>query len=62
MRATSPPYAALVGAEPILGVRSLHVVRWTEYERGGHFASLQAADLLVADIRAFVRELPDQQQ
>jgi hypothetical protein len=42
-------------------VRSLHVVRWTEYERGGQFASLQAPDLLVADIRAFVRELRDQQ-
>jgi epoxide hydrolase len=48
------------GAVRALAERSLHVVRWTEYERGGHFASLQAPDLLVADLRAFVRELRDQ--
>jgi hypothetical protein len=29
------------------------VVRWTEFDRGGHFASLQAPDLLVDDVRAF---------
>jgi pimeloyl-ACP methyl ester carboxylesterase len=40
-----------------LAERSHRIVRWTEYERGGHFASLQAPDLLVDDIRAFVREL-----
>jgi pimeloyl-ACP methyl ester carboxylesterase len=40
-----------------LAERSHHVVRWTEYDRGGHFASLQAPDLLVEDIRAFGREL-----
>lgn len=39
-----------------LAERSLTVVRWTEYHRGGHFASLQAPDLLVDDIRGFVRE------
>ena len=33
--------------------RSHHVVRWTRYDRGGHFASLQAPDLLVDDIRSF---------
>jgi len=45
------------GALRPLAERSLHVVRWTEYDRGGHFASLQAPDLLVADVRAFVRDL-----
>jgi pimeloyl-ACP methyl ester carboxylesterase len=49
------------GALRALAERSLHVVRWTEYERGGHFASLQAPDLLVADIREFVKGLGRQQ-
>lgn len=40
-----------------LAERSHRVVRWTEYERGGHFASLQAPDLLIADLRAFVADL-----
>lgn len=40
-----------------LAERSNHVVRWTEHDRGGHFASLQAPDLLVDDIRAFSRQL-----
>lgn len=29
------------------------ITRWSEFPRGGHFASLQAPDLLVDDIRAF---------
>lgn len=33
------------------------VVRWTRYDRGGHFASLQAPDLLIEDIRAFRDQL-----
>lgn len=37
--------------------RHHHVVRFTRYDRGGHFASLQAPDLLVADIRAFRHQL-----
>ncbi|WP_106581185.1 epoxide hydrolase family protein [Murinocardiopsis flavida] len=37
--------------------RQHNVVRWTEYDRGGHFASLQAPDLLIEDVRAFGREL-----
>jgi hypothetical protein len=32
--------------------------RWRrEYDRGGHFASLQAPDLLIDDIRAFAHDL-----
>lgn len=31
------------------------ITRWTRYDRGGHFASLQAPDLLVSDVRAFFR-------
>jgi hypothetical protein len=40
-----------------LAERSHRIVRWTEHDRGGHFASLQAPDLLIADIRAFADEL-----
>ena len=40
-----------------LAERSHNIVKWTEYQRGGHFASLQAPDLLVDDIRAFADQL-----
>lgn len=33
--------------------RTNRIVRWTEYERGGHFPALEAPDLLVQDIRVF---------
>ncbi|MEJ3656660.1 epoxide hydrolase family protein [Actinomycetes bacterium KLBMP 9759] len=51
--------ANFAGDGAIRGIAELahNVVRWTEYDRGGHFASLQAPDLLVADIREFVRTL-----
>jgi pimeloyl-ACP methyl ester carboxylesterase len=45
------------GALRGLAERHHRVVRWTTYDRGGHFASLQAPDLLVADVQAFVRDL-----
>ena len=34
-----------------------NVVRWSEFDRGGHFAALEAPDLLVADVREFFRAL-----
>ncbi|MEU1956013.1 epoxide hydrolase family protein [Nocardia rhamnosiphila] len=30
-----------------------NIVRWTEHERGGHFAALEQPDVFVSDIRAF---------
>jgi len=33
------------------------IVRWTEFGRGGHFAAMEEPDLLIADVRAFFREL-----
>ena len=33
------------------------VEHYTEFERGGHFASLEEPELLVADIRRFFRPL-----
>jgi pimeloyl-ACP methyl ester carboxylesterase len=34
-----------------------NIVRWTEFDRGGHFAAMEAPGLLVADIREFFRPL-----
>jgi epoxide hydrolase len=34
-----------------------NVVRWSEFDSGGHFAALEAPDLLTADIREFFRTL-----
>jgi epoxide hydrolase len=31
------------------------VVHWSEFDRGGHFAAMEAPDLLLADIREFYR-------
>lgn len=35
--------------------RGNNIVHWSEFERGGHFAALEAPDLLVADVRDFFR-------
>lgn len=35
----------------------LNVARWTEMPRGGHFAALEAGDVLIDDIRAFFGSL-----
>ena len=37
--------------------RGNNIVHWSEFERGGHFAAMEAPDLLVGDIRAFFRTL-----
>jgi epoxide hydrolase len=34
-----------------------NIVHWTEFDRGGHFAAMEAPGLLVADIREFFRPL-----
>lgn len=39
-----------------LGERLLNIKRWTVMSRGGHFAALEAPDLLTEDIRAFFRD------
>ncbi|MFI6887817.1 epoxide hydrolase family protein [Streptosporangium canum] len=35
--------------------REHNVVHWSEFDRGGHFAAMEAPDLLVEDVRAFFR-------
>jgi epoxide hydrolase len=34
-----------------------NIVQWSEFDRGGHFASLEEPDLYVADLRAFSRRI-----
>ncbi|MFE9097387.1 epoxide hydrolase family protein [Streptomyces sp. NPDC007264] len=40
--------------------RTENIVRWTEFDRGGHFAAMEEPDLLVDDVRAFFRHLREQ--
>ncbi|MFI7587172.1 epoxide hydrolase family protein [Spongisporangium articulatum] len=51
--------AVFPGDGPVRAVaeRSNRIVRWSEFDHGGHFASLQAPDLLVDDVRAFAASL-----
>jgi epoxide hydrolase len=37
--------------------RQNNVVHWSEFDRGGHFAAMEAPDLLVDDVRAFFQKL-----
>jgi pimeloyl-ACP methyl ester carboxylesterase len=39
-----------------LAERDHNVVRWTEFDRGGHFAAMEAPDLLAGDVREFFRQ------
>jgi pimeloyl-ACP methyl ester carboxylesterase len=34
-----------------------NIVHWSEFDRGGHFAAMEAPDLLVDDIRELFRGL-----
>jgi pimeloyl-ACP methyl ester carboxylesterase len=34
-----------------------HIVHWSEFDRGGHFAAMEAPDLLTDDVRKFFRPL-----
>ena len=36
---------------------SNNIVHWSEFDRGGHFAAMEAPDLLVDDVRVFFRQL-----
>jgi pimeloyl-ACP methyl ester carboxylesterase len=59
---TAPTALALFPAEPQLALRhkaerTENLVRWTEFDRGGHFAAMEEPDLLVEDVRVFFRQL-----
>ena len=49
-----------LGDHAIRGLAELSntITRWRQYDQGGHFASLQAPELLVSDIQEFFRTLP----
>jgi epoxide hydrolase len=36
---------------------SNNIVHWSEFDRGGHFAAMEAPDLLIDDVRTFFRQL-----
>jgi pimeloyl-ACP methyl ester carboxylesterase len=40
-----------------LAERDHNVVHWAEFSRGGHFAAMEAPDLLVGDVREFFRQV-----
>jgi pimeloyl-ACP methyl ester carboxylesterase len=42
---------------PHLARRANNIVRWSRFERGGHFAAMEQPELLVDDIRAFFATL-----
>ncbi len=55
------PTAALIFAHDV-GIRRYSepahtIVRWTDVDRGGHFAALEEPEILVADVREFFRSL-----
>lgn len=61
-RSTVPTGVAVFGADVAAPVRRLaerdnHIVHWSEFDRGGHFAAMEEPDLFVADVRAFFRPL-----
>jgi hypothetical protein len=37
--------------------RANNIVHWSEFDRGSHFAAMEAPDLLIADVREFFRRL-----
>jgi hypothetical protein len=41
-----------------LAERRYTTLRWTEFDRGGHFAAIEAPALLAGDVRTFFRHLP----
>jgi microsomal epoxide hydrolase len=62
---TVPTGVAAFPKEPFIVPRSItetryNLVRWTDMEAGGHFAALECPDALVADIRAFYRDIRPQ--
>jgi pimeloyl-ACP methyl ester carboxylesterase len=53
-----PTGFAVFPTDPVIrrfAEREHNVVHWSEFSRGGHFAAMEAPDLLVGDIRDFFR-------
>jgi hypothetical protein len=60
---TTTPTGVAIFAEDFQTIRKFaerdhaNIVSWNRYDRGSHFSPVDAGDLLVADIRAFYRNL-----
>jgi len=60
---SAPVGVAVFPADAVRPVRAFAdavlptLTRWSEFDRGGHFAAMEQPDLLVGDIRAFARTL-----
>jgi epoxide hydrolase len=55
-----PQGQAVFGSEPLVRrvVDPEHkTAHWSDFEEGGHFAAMEAHELLVADLRKFFRPL-----
>lgn len=39
------------------GEKTYNIVHWSDFDRGGHFAAMEAPDLFVKDVREFFRRL-----
>jgi epoxide hydrolase len=50
------PYDITLAVRPLVE-RQFTVARWTEFDRGGHFAATEVPDLLAADVTAFFESL-----
>ena len=61
-RVTVPTAVSVFPKEPVRAPRELAerffaITRWTEHDRGGHFAALEVPDLFASDLRAFAASL-----
>lgn len=61
-RSTAPTGVAVFPKEIAPAIRRFaepdnNIVHWSEFDRGGHFAAMEAPELLVGDVRAFFRGL-----
>jgi pimeloyl-ACP methyl ester carboxylesterase len=60
---TTTPTGVMVGAGDFQSIRRFadrdhaNIVRWEEFDRGGHYAALLAPDLYLGELRAFFRPL-----
>lgn len=46
------PHDIVLSVRP-LAERQYTILRWSEFDRGGHFAAMEVPDLLIEDVRAF---------
>jgi epoxide hydrolase len=58
---SSTPIGVAAFAEDVAirryGEQANNIVHWSDFDRGGHFAAMEAPDLLVEDVRKFFRSL-----